>query len=171
MINRALLCLGLYFLALQTASAESIIFSGSAGIDIRKCRDIDLDENNPVIMLRDDTLAPAERINKKPELLPAYSLTPPPPPGPDVSIEPIECNEPLAEPGFPPFPLNPDLPSPLLKQPAQHKGGQQRFIPYALGPGVQCHFGPAELPQKHRSSAKTIVLPADCEPSAKEITK
>ncbi|MBX9689043.1 MAG: hypothetical protein K2X27_20205 [Candidatus Obscuribacterales bacterium] len=41
---------------------------------------------------------------------PAYILAPPPPPGPDVSIEPIACEEPVPPPGFPPMPLGLDLP-------------------------------------------------------------
>ena len=42
--------------------------------------------------------------------VPAYTLAPPPEVQPDISIEPIDCTEPVAELGFPPFPANLDLP-------------------------------------------------------------
>lgn len=43
-------------------------------------------------------------------MVPAFTLAPPPPKGPDVSIEPIACEEPEPPPGFPPFPNTLDLP-------------------------------------------------------------
>lgn len=42
--------------------------------------------------------------------VPAFTLAPPPPKGPDVSIEPIACEEPVPPAGFPPIPNNLDLP-------------------------------------------------------------
>lgn len=41
---------------------------------------------------------------------PPYTVCPPPAKGPDVSIEPIDCTEPIPPPGFPVMPLFLDLP-------------------------------------------------------------
>lgn len=41
---------------------------------------------------------------------PAYICAPPPPKGPDISVEPITADEPIPLPGFPPMPMALDLP-------------------------------------------------------------
>lgn len=52
----------------------------------------------------------AQQAAQQAAVTPSYTLAPPPPPGPDVSIEAIACEEPVAAPGFPPMPLALDLP-------------------------------------------------------------
>lgn len=44
------------------------------------------------------------------QVAPSYRLAPPPPPGPDVSVDPIAAEEPVPPAGFPPMPLALDLP-------------------------------------------------------------
>lgn len=57
----------------------------------------------------EDHRAEVQRAHQQ-AVMPSYTLAPPPPPGPDVSIEPIAAEEPIPAPGFPPLPLSLDLP-------------------------------------------------------------
>lgn len=45
---------------------------------------------------------------------PLTQLSPPPPPGPDISVEPILAQEPEIPGGFPPLPISADLPMPIV---------------------------------------------------------
>ncbi len=54
--------------------------------------------------------ARAQQVRQQMTMVPSYTLAPPPPPGPDVSIEPIAAEEPIPPAGFPPMPLALDLP-------------------------------------------------------------